>query len=73
MSLASWLCRSIVQFQYGDDGLGIESTAYLNEYGFLARNIHRLSQTMDPSTLTEASKHSTKLMAHEMGIQLANE
>ena len=65
--------RSIVQFQYGDDGLGIQSTAYLNEYGFLARNIHRVSQTMDPSTLTEASRRNPKLMAQEMGIQLANE
>ena len=67
------LCRSIVQFQYGEDGLGIQSTAYLHEFGFLARNVHRVSQTMDPSTLTEASKHSEHLRARELAIQLANE
>ena len=39
-------CRSVIQFQYGEDGIDTTSASFLREFGFLARNAARFSQRL---------------------------
>ena len=57
-------CRSIVQFQYGDDGLDIPQSSFVKEFGFLARNAARFAQTLDLPE-AEAASHTARLSAVE--------
>lgn len=51
-------CRSIVQFQYGEDGIDVMNIAYLQEFGFLARNVDRFAQQLDLRHAIQASKQA---------------
>ena len=41
------LCRSIVQFAYGEDGVDVMNVSYLREFGFLSQNAQRFSQQLN--------------------------
>lgn len=48
--------RSIVQFQYGEDGIDVLNSSFLKEFGFAARNSERITQQQRPAAALAASK-----------------
>ena len=48
--------RSVVQFQYGEDGIDVTNNSFLRDFGFLARNAERLSQQQLPGAAEAVSK-----------------
>ena len=49
------LCRSIVQFAYGEDGVDVTARSFMREFGFLSRNAERFAQQVDPAGAERAS------------------
>ena len=41
---------SVVQFQYGEDGIDVQNTSFLKQFPFLARNADRLQQQQLPAS-----------------------
>ena len=56
MSCSHGWCRSVVQFQYGEDGIDVLNASFLKEFGFHSRNVDRLQQQQLPGTAQAASK-----------------
>merc|ERR1712227_500498 len=50
---------NIVQFNYGDDGLDVTLTPYINHFGFIGRNIRRYKE------LFKTLKYKTRLFKNE--------
>lgn len=64
LATSVWELRSIIQFQYGDDGLDITRASFVRQFNFLARNMPRCSQALDlPGA--EAASQATGLEAAE--------
>lgn len=42
-------CSSVVQFQYGEDGVDVLNASFLKQFPFLLRNAHRLLQQQLPA------------------------
>lgn len=49
------MCRSIVQFAYGEDGIDVMNVSYLREFGFLSRNAGRFAQQLNLEQALQAS------------------
>ena len=49
------MCRSIVQFAYGEDGIDVMNVSYLREFGFLSRNAERFAQQLNLQQALEAT------------------
>ncbi|KAK9816421.1 hypothetical protein WJX72_000053 [[Myrmecia] bisecta] len=47
---------SIVQFQYGEDGIDVMNIGYLKQFGFLAQNAERFAQQLDLDAAVQASQ-----------------
>lgn len=50
------VCRSIVQFHYGEDGIDVLASSFLKQFDFLSRNAERLQQQQLPGVAEAASK-----------------
>ncbi len=46
--------RSVIQFQYGEDGIDTTGASFLREFGFLARNAVQFSQHLALGDATAA-------------------
>ena len=49
------LCRSVVQFQYGEDGIDVMQVGFLRKFGFLSQNVARFAQQLDVGRVQQAS------------------
>lgn len=49
------VCRSIVQFAYGEDGIDVMNVSYLREFGFLSRNAERFAQQLNLQQALQAT------------------
>ena len=49
------VCRSIVQFAYGEDGIDVMNVSYLREFGFLSRNAERFAQQLNLQQALQAA------------------
>ena len=49
------MCRSIVQFAYGEDGIDVMNVSYLREFGFLSRNAQRFAQQLNLQQALQAT------------------
>ena len=65
------ICRSVVQFQYGEDGIDVLNSSFLNEWNFLSNNISRLRQQEIPGSQTEVAATSS-LASEEKQIAKEN-
>lgn len=50
-----FVCRSIVQFAYGEDGIDVMNVSYLREFGFLSRNAERFAQQLNLQQALQAT------------------
>ena len=48
------LCRSVVQFQYGEDGIDVMQVGFLRKFGFLSQNMARFAQQLDVGRVQQA-------------------
>ena len=49
------LCRSVVQFQYGEDGIDVMQVGFLRKFDFLSQNVARFAQQLDVGRVQQAS------------------
>lgn len=49
----------MVQFQYGEDGIDVLNCSFLNEHGFLLRNMDRLKEQEIPGSQSEVQAVSS--------------
>ena len=59
------MCRSVVQFHYGEDGIDVLSASFLKQFGFLSRNADRLQQQQLPGAAEAEASQAASLTSLE--------